>query len=108
MPNGQTPDEETPLVSVILPTRDRPRLLALALSYYGYQSYPRRELIVVDDGEFFPANREAVEAVEGRLIRVPPGTPWAPSSTQGLNTPRAPCARRWMTTTGTLPRSWRE
>jgi glycosyltransferase involved in cell wall biosynthesis len=75
MPPDGLPDEETPLVSVILTTRDRPRFLALALSYYRYQTYPQRELIVVDDGELFPADREAIEALDGRLIRMPPGTP---------------------------------
>ena len=75
MPADRLPDDETPLVSVILTTRDRPRLLALALSYYRYQTYPRRELIVVDDGELFPADREAIQALDGRLIRTPPGTP---------------------------------
>ena len=75
MPIDHLPDEETPLVSVILTTRDRPRLLALALSYYLYQTYPRRELIVVDDGELFPADREAIEASDGRLIYMQPGTP---------------------------------
>ena len=50
-------------------------MLALALSYYRYQTYPRRELIVVDDGELFPADREAIEALDGRLIRMQPGTP---------------------------------
>jgi glycosyltransferase involved in cell wall biosynthesis len=75
MPLEGLPEQDTPLVSVILTTRDRPRLLALALSYYRYQTYPRRELIVVDDGEFFPADRESIEALDGRLIRMPPGTP---------------------------------
>jgi len=75
MPADRLPDEEAPLVSVILTTRDRPRLLALALSYYRYQTYPRRELIVVDDGELFPAYHEAIEALDGRLIRMQPGTP---------------------------------
>jgi glycosyltransferase involved in cell wall biosynthesis len=68
-------DDAAPLVSVILTTRDRPRLLTLALRYYRYQTYPRRELIVVDDGELFPADREAIEALDGRLIRMGPGTP---------------------------------
>jgi glycosyltransferase involved in cell wall biosynthesis len=75
MPTENLPGDETPLVSVILPTRDRPRLLALALRYYDYQTYPRRELMVVDDGELFPADLEAIEAVNGRLLRLPPGTP---------------------------------
>ena len=75
MPPNGLPDDESPLVSVILTTRDRPRLLALALSYYRYQTYPRRELVVVDDGELFPADRESIEALGGRLVRMPPGTP---------------------------------
>jgi glycosyltransferase involved in cell wall biosynthesis len=68
-------DEEMPLVSVILTTRDRPRLLSLALDYYRYQTYARRELIVVDDGELFPVERTAIQALDGRLIRLEPGTP---------------------------------
>lgn len=75
MTPGHQPSDERPLVSVIIPTRDRPRLLALALDYYRYQTYARRELIVVDDGELFPADRAAIEDLEGRLIRMPTGTP---------------------------------
>jgi glycosyltransferase involved in cell wall biosynthesis len=67
--------DEKPLVSVILPTRDRPRLLSLALDYYRYQTYSNRELIVVDDGELFPADSGPIESLEGRLLRMPPGTP---------------------------------
>src|SRR5690242_2387584 len=64
----------SPLVSVILTTRDRPRLFSLALAYYRYQSYANRELIVVDDGEQYPADAAAVADAGGRLIRVTPGT----------------------------------
>jgi glycosyltransferase involved in cell wall biosynthesis len=39
-----------PLVSCILVTRDRPAFFAQALRCYAAQDYPRRELIVVDDG----------------------------------------------------------
>jgi glycosyltransferase involved in cell wall biosynthesis len=72
---GNLTDSHQPLVSVILPTRDRPRLLALALEYYRCQTYPRLELIVVDDGDLFPADATAIRALDGRLIRMPPGTP---------------------------------
>lgn len=65
----------TPLVSVVLTTRDRPRFLALALAGYEQQSYPHRELIVVDDGERFPVAETQVAAVGGRLLRLQPGTP---------------------------------
>jgi len=68
------PDSNTPLVSAILTTRDRPRLLSIALECYARQTYCARELIVIDDGEVFPADAAAVEAAGGRLIRVQPGT----------------------------------
>jgi glycosyltransferase involved in cell wall biosynthesis len=62
-----------PLVSVILTTRDRPRFLQIALRSYREQTYPNRELLVVDDGERFPADEEAVAAAGGRVVRVPSG-----------------------------------
>jgi glycosyltransferase involved in cell wall biosynthesis len=39
-----------PLVSCVMPTRDRPRFVSLALESFNAQSYPMKELIVVDDG----------------------------------------------------------
>ena len=39
-----------PLVSCIMPTRDRRRFVPLAIEYFLRQEYPSRELIVVDDG----------------------------------------------------------
>lgn len=63
-----------PLVSVVLTTRDRPTFLRIALRCYQHQTYPSRELIVVDDGDRFPASEAAVRAAGGRLLRVPPGT----------------------------------
>ncbi|MCB0038186.1 MAG: glycosyltransferase [Caldilinea sp.] len=44
---GQTP---WPLVSVIVRTKDRPERLLEALSAVAHQSYPRIELVVVNDG----------------------------------------------------------
>jgi glycosyltransferase involved in cell wall biosynthesis len=41
---------DTPLVSVILPTRDRPDRLRIALASVLAQSYPAVEVIVVNDG----------------------------------------------------------
>ncbi|HEY5957437.1 MAG TPA: glycosyltransferase family 2 protein, partial [Polyangiaceae bacterium] len=40
-----------PLVSCILPTRDRPAFVMEALRGFLNQDYPHRELIVVDDGD---------------------------------------------------------
>lgn len=41
----------TPLVSCIMPTRNRRRFVGQAIWYFLRQDYPERELIVVDDGE---------------------------------------------------------
>ncbi|HEY7066794.1 MAG TPA: glycosyltransferase [Chloroflexota bacterium] len=40
-----------PLVSCIMPTRNRPDFVAQAIRYFERQDYPNRELIVVDDGD---------------------------------------------------------
>jgi glycosyltransferase involved in cell wall biosynthesis len=48
------PDQTTaalPLVSCIMPTRDRRPFVAQALRYFLRQDYPNIELIVVDDGD---------------------------------------------------------
>jgi glycosyltransferase involved in cell wall biosynthesis len=47
----------------------------VALACYRQQTYPHRELVIVDDGDVHPVSREAAEAAGGRLIRVPAGTP---------------------------------
>ena len=59
-----------PLVSCIMPTGDRRAYLRLALRHFRAQDYPRKELIVVDDG------RDPVgDLVEGepdvRYVRLP-------------------------------------
>jgi glycosyltransferase involved in cell wall biosynthesis len=72
--NVETRGRDLPLVTVILTTRDRPRFLSIALACYQHQTYPNRELIVVDDGEEYPLDPAVVAAVGGRLIRVPVGT----------------------------------
>ena len=73
--DAASPAPTPPLVTVILTTRDRPRFLPIALACYRHQTYPRRELIVVDDGEMYPADPAAVAAVGGQLLRAPHGTP---------------------------------
>src|SRR5581483_950337 len=73
-----------PTLSVILTTRDRPSLLPVALACYRQQTYPNKELIVVDDGDRFPVDPSTVEAVGGRLIRVAPGTTLGAKLNQGV------------------------
>lgn len=78
------PDHFSPSVSIILTTRDRPRLLPVALACYRHQTYSNRELIVVDDGELYPADAQAVAEAGGRLIRVVPGTMLGAKLNRGL------------------------
>src|SRR5207244_293444 len=40
----------SPLVTCIMPTRDRRRFVGQAVAYFLRQDYPAKELIVVDDG----------------------------------------------------------
>jgi glycosyltransferase involved in cell wall biosynthesis len=83
-------DGEAPAVSVVLTTRDRPRLVSVALLCYRHQTYPQRELVVVDDGTTYPVDADAVAAVGGRLIRVEPGTPLGTKLNRGLSDARGP------------------
>lgn len=69
---------------MVLTTRDRPQFLQVALACYQHQTYSRRELIVIDDGDQFPADELSVEAVGGRLIRMPTGTPLGTKLNCGL------------------------
>jgi glycosyltransferase involved in cell wall biosynthesis len=73
-----------PLVSAVLTTRDRPGFLSVALRCFAHQTYPNRELIVVDDGDRHPVDEAAVAAVGGRLVRATPGTPIGTKLNLGL------------------------
>lgn len=45
------PPVDGPLVSCLMPTRDRRPWVAQAIGYFLRQDYPRRELVILDDGE---------------------------------------------------------
>ena len=64
---------QPPLVTALVPTRDRPDLLPTTLRAFAEQSWPNRELIVLDDGEQYPVDEAAVAAVGGRVLRMEPG-----------------------------------
>jgi glycosyltransferase involved in cell wall biosynthesis len=61
-----------PLVSVIIPTHDRPHFLPVILACYQHQTYPNRELIIIDDSAE-PVDKESIVSAGGRLIRVERG-----------------------------------
>ena len=48
---GRLPTDRIPLVSCIMPTRDRRAFVAQAIDYFLRQDYPAKELIILDDGE---------------------------------------------------------
>ena len=67
-------DDTAPLVSCLMVTRDRPQLAARAIECFLAQSYPRRELVIIDSGERDHL-RHGVEAIglpPLTLRRVPP------------------------------------
>lgn len=65
-----TPGGSEPLVSVVLPTYDRPAYLLAAVESIQAQTYPRVELIVVDDHSSQPATRTLERARVGTRQRV--------------------------------------
>lgn len=42
---------DRPLITCIMPTRDRRRFVAQAFTYFERQTWPERELVVLDDGD---------------------------------------------------------
>jgi len=58
---------EAPLISVVIPTRDRPDQLARCLAYLNCQEYPRFEVIVVENVPTDDSVRELVAAQDGHI-----------------------------------------
>lgn len=85
---------EAPHVSVVLTTRDRPRFLSIALRCYAAQTYPNRDLIVVDDGIDFPADEQAIHNVGGQLVRVPHGASIGAKLNAGIEQARGPLCQK--------------
>jgi glycosyltransferase involved in cell wall biosynthesis len=59
------PDSEQPLVSVIIPTHNRPTLLHTALASVLQQSYSQLEIVVIDDGSEPPVR--LAEPIDPRI-----------------------------------------
>ena len=52
------PESSLPLVTCVMPTRDRAEFVLQSIAYFERQDYPARELIIIDDGR---------EGLEGKL-----------------------------------------
>ena len=85
----------TPLVSAVLVTRDRPEFLRVALRCFAEQTWPNRELVVVDDGDRFPADEAAVAAVGGRIVRLPTGVTLGEKLNAGAAAARGVFVQKW-------------
>lgn len=64
---------ELPLISCVMPTADRRPFVARAIEYFLRQDYPRRELVVVDDGADSVADL-AERDPRVRYVRAPAGS----------------------------------
>jgi glycosyltransferase involved in cell wall biosynthesis len=49
--SGAARGDRVPLVTCIMPTKDRRDLVSRSIRYFDRQDYPNRELLVVDDGD---------------------------------------------------------
>jgi glycosyltransferase involved in cell wall biosynthesis len=87
-PSGTRPRHQSPLVSVVLTTRDRPHLLPIALACFEHQTYANRELIVVDDGTLHPVDPARIASMNARVITVKSGTPLGIKLNHGVDAAR--------------------
>ena len=77
------PPGDGPLVSVVLATHSRPRLLARAIRSVLAQRYERWQLVVVDDG-VDPATRAAVESFDDERVRLVVGPGRGPGAARNI------------------------
>lgn len=63
-------DSAAPLVSVVIPTHNRPELLREALASVAAQTFTDWEVVVVDDGSTPPIDAAALETMVGGRLRL--------------------------------------
>jgi hypothetical protein len=56
------------LISVVIPTRNRPQLLLEAVNSVANQTYSHYEVIIVDDASYPPVDRSLVKSVIGKNL----------------------------------------
>lgn len=81
-----------PLVTCVLPTAGRPLWAAQALRYFARQSYPHRELVVVDSGRT-PLDLPLPEGAQ--VVRAAPGTPVGEARNLGAARARGTLIAHW-------------
>jgi glycosyltransferase involved in cell wall biosynthesis len=84
----------TPLVSCVMPTRDRRRFAQQAIWYFLRQDYPHRELIVLDDG--YDAIEDLANGDERiRYVRLSRGTSVGAKRNLGCELARGELVAQW-------------
>lgn len=83
-----------PLVSCVMPTRDRRRFARQAIWYFLRQDYPHRELIVLDDG--YDAIEDLTNGDERiRYVRLSRRTPVGAKRNRGCELARGELVAQW-------------
>jgi len=85
---------DQPRVSVVLTTRDRPRFLQIALRCFAAQTYPNRELVIVDDGIEFPVNEALAASAGARLVSVNHGASIGAKLNAGIEAASGPLCQK--------------
>ena len=86
--------ETLPLVSCIMPTRDRPAYVRQSIQYFERQNYPERELIILDDG-MQPLAGEVPIHPRIRCVRRAPGQSVGAKRNQGCELARGTIIAHW-------------
>jgi glycosyltransferase involved in cell wall biosynthesis len=86
--------EERPLVSCIMPTRDRGDFVRQSVDYFLRQDYPLRELLIVDDG---PGDLSARIPTDERIryVRLAPGLSIGAKRNRGCELARGGLIAQW-------------
>jgi glycosyltransferase involved in cell wall biosynthesis len=66
---------DSPLVSAIVPTLDRPQLVERAVESVDAQTYPNIEIVVVDDSDYEEKSPPSFEGIETDLRYLDGGSP---------------------------------
>jgi glycosyltransferase involved in cell wall biosynthesis len=83
-----------PLVTCIMPTRDRPAYVRQSIRYFERQTYPERELIILDDG-IQPLAGEIPIHPRIRCVRSAPGQSVGAKRNQGCELARGTIIAHW-------------
>jgi glycosyltransferase involved in cell wall biosynthesis len=85
---------DVPLVSCVMPTRNRRAFVAQAVWYFLRQDHPRKELVVVDDGEDAVADLVPPDS-RIRYIRLDRRTPLGAKRNAGAEAARGEVIAHW-------------